>query len=69
MTASKPWEVVETEKGDVHVVPLNDKKEHTLLTDCSCGPRIDVEGAKLIIVHNAWDWREIVEEAAQIGGE
>jgi hypothetical protein len=52
---------------DIHVYPLNDLHEH--VTDgpgCPCEPRVDVEGATLIYIHNAFDHREIVEEAVRI---
>ena len=52
---------------DIHVYPLNDLQEHiTTGTDCLCSPRIEVIGATLIIVHNSWDHREIVEQAIEI---
>lgn len=52
---------------DVHVYPLNDLREH--ITDgpgCPCEPCVRVVGANLIYVHNAWDHREIVEQAITI---
>jgi hypothetical protein len=52
---------------DVHVYPLNDHWEHILDgTECPCEPRVETEGSTLIIVHNAWDHREIVEQAIDI---
>ena len=48
---------------DIHVYPINDKKEHILIgNNCDCKPRIEIEGAKMLIIHNAWDFREIAEE-------
>jgi hypothetical protein len=48
---------------DIHVYPVNDKYEHVLLgADCPCQPEVKLVGATLIIVHNAWDFREIAEE-------
>ena len=48
---------------DVHTYPLNDKQEHILIgTDCPCEPRVAVHGANLIIMHNSFDHREIIEE-------
>ena len=52
---------------DIHVYPVNDLRDH--ITDapgCPCEPRIEVEGATLIYVHNAWDYREIVEQAVGV---
>jgi hypothetical protein len=53
--------------NDIHVYPLNDLREH--ITDgpsCPCEPRVELEGAALIYIHNAWDHREIVEQAIDI---
>ena len=53
--------------GDIHVYPLNDLREHiTNGPGCPCEARVDLEGATLIYVHNAWDHREIVEQAIDI---
>jgi hypothetical protein len=53
--------------NDIHVYPLNDLQEHVVDgPGCPCEPRIEVEGAVLIYIHNAWDHREIVEEAIRI---
>ena len=52
---------------DIHVYPVNDLREH--ITDepgCLCDPEIRVEGATLIYIHNAFDHREIVEQAIDI---
>jgi hypothetical protein len=52
---------------DIHVYPVNDLREH--ITDgpgCPCEPEIEVVGAALIYIYNAWDYREIVEQAIDI---
>lgn len=46
---------------DIHVVPLDDLKEHTLSADCECDPIVQVAGARLIYIHNSWDHREFFE--------
>jgi hypothetical protein len=52
---------------DVHIYPLNDHWCHILDgTECPCEPTINPEGGTLIIVHNSFDHREIVEEAIRI---
>ena len=52
---------------DIHVYPVNDKYEHTLEgKDCMCVPRVELEGATLIIIHNSYDGREVIEEARGI---
>ena len=50
--------------NDIHVLPVNDIKPHKNTgTDCPCNPTIEVVGADLIIIHNAWDHREVFEQA------
>jgi hypothetical protein len=53
--------------NDVHAYPLNDLREHLLVgVSCPCIPSVTLEGATLIVTHNAFDHREIVEEAMRI---
>lgn len=48
-----------------HIFPINDEQEHDLeSTLCLCSPSIDWELS--LVVHHAFDHREIVEEAQQI---
>jgi len=43
-----------------HIYPINDKREHDINTlYCDCEPRIDWENN--MVIHNAWDMREIEE--------
>jgi len=57
-------------QNDTHVYPVDDASEHVLEgTDCPCNPVIEVHGANLLIIHNAWDHREIIEEAIDIMNE
>lgn len=62
----KSWENVKEDKTDwLHVVPVEDTHPHN--TDsfaCSCNPHQD--GEYEIIIHNAFDGREAVEEAESI---
>jgi len=52
---------------DYHVYPVNDLKEHNLEgTDCPCEPTIEISGAALIIIHNAFDFRDLAEELNDI---
>lgn len=61
----------------LHVLPINDEKEHTETTDCHCGPRVewsDPDTGEIyangpLVIHNAFDCREIVEEAERIKRE
>ena len=49
---------------DIHVMPVNDLMEHTNDdSECPCKPKVIVEGANLIYVHNSWDKRELTEQA------
>lgn len=49
---------------DVHVVPLNDLREHVDSRWCPCHPSLAaaVEGPGIVVVHNAWDCRELTEQ-------
>lgn len=60
------WVLGEDYSGDIHVLPLGELEEHGTDSGCICGPRVDIEGAHLVIVHNSFDHREIVEEAINI---
>jgi hypothetical protein len=62
----KVWQSYTMTNGDVHVIPLNDRYGHLLENECGCNPEFRVEGSGLVIVHNAWDHREIVEQAIRI---
>jgi hypothetical protein len=55
------WQVVESETGDRDVLPLGEEHDRGAL--CSCEPRVDIVGAVLVVIHNSFDHREIVEEA------
>lgn len=50
----------------IHVLPVNDLKEHTEDTTCECGPTVIQEDGELIVVHNAFDGREGLEMAQEI---
>jgi hypothetical protein len=54
-------------ENDIHVMPENDLREH-VFNNCPCNPRIEVEGADLIYVHNSWDGREYVEQVEDLLG-
>jgi hypothetical protein len=54
------------EENVVHVVPINDLREHSIDArfPCECLPEEQfVEGGGVVIVHNSWDGREITERA------
>jgi hypothetical protein len=45
-----------------HVLPISDLKEHTEETTCECHPRIIFENGNMIIIHNAFDCRDLKEQ-------
>lgn len=46
-----------------HVLPVNDLKEHEESENCNCGPETEYYENGMVIIHNSYDGREIVEEA------
>lgn len=51
----------------IHVYPINDEREHeTTGTMCWCEPTLDIESGGMIILHNAADCRELIEQAEEI---
>lgn len=44
-----------------HIIPLNDLEEHEELTTCKCCPSVEFENGNMIVIHNAFDSREILE--------
>jgi len=53
------------DKKFIHVYPVNDIKEHDPEgTQCPCCPEVD--WIDMIVTHNAFDCREVTEEAEKI---
>jgi hypothetical protein len=46
----------------IHVLPVNDLREHVETVDCWCGPSVD-DG---VCVHNAMDEREKFESGQRL---
>jgi hypothetical protein len=48
---------------DVHVLPVNDLREHEESRDCWCEPRVEADSdwTAALIVHHSLDGRELVE--------
>lgn len=45
--------------GDLHVYPIDDLFPHNEADcDCPCDPEVEVVGASLLIIHNAYDGRD-----------
>ena len=49
-------------RGWVHVMPIEDSKEHKMCIDCHCEPTVDFN--IFLVTHNAYDFRD-AEEFAQ----
>lgn len=47
----------------IHVIPLNDSKDHQQSAACKCQPSIEEDGR--LVIHNAWDFREADEPERQ----
>lgn len=46
------WEIIETDYGDLHVMPLGDSRPHTAGGQCWCCPRQDDHDG-YVIIHDA----------------
>jgi len=46
----------------IHVLPINDLKEHAELTTCECCPSVKFEDGEILIIHNSFDGRELIEK-------
>ena len=49
-----------------HILPNNDLEEHEETTTCKCEPRIEIINGEMLIIHNAFDQREIIEQVEEI---
>mgnify|MGYP003402519020 FL=1 len=43
----------------IHIIPINDLREHEELTTCDCSPKVEFENGEMIIIHNSFDGREL----------
>lgn len=57
----------------IHVLPINDEREHEETTMCWCGPHVewsdhetDEAYSEGLVIHNSADGRELVEQAEEI---
>jgi len=50
----------------IHVIPLNDSEEHFLDIECSCLPRLTSRYNDIIVIHKAFDARDVIEQAEKI---
>lgn len=45
----------------IHILPINDLKEHEESSTCECSPTLEIENGEMIFIHNSYDGRELVE--------
>ncbi len=57
---AKDWEIIE-EAHEVHVMPVDDDRQHPLSTECPCNPRVDWSNVHAVVTHNSFDHREYFE--------
>jgi len=44
------------------VMPIDDMGEHDMLsTECACMPAVEIVNDRLLITHNAFDFRDVAE--------
>lgn len=49
----------------IHVVPVDDLRDHAETVDCWCCPTVEIAGAGCMVVHNSMDGREDFETGAR----
>lgn len=45
----------------INVLPINDLMEHIEDSTCKCNPKVVFENGEMIVIHNSYDKRELVE--------
>lgn len=46
-----------------HILPINDLKEHQEESTCECEPKSEIlDSGDILIIHNSYDGREIIEQ-------
>lgn len=50
----------------IHVLPVNDIEDHEEFSTCKCEPKVIIENGEMIIIHNSFDYREIIEQTREI---
>lgn len=46
----------------IHIIPVNDLKDHIEETTCGCLPSVIFEEGEMLIIHNSYDKRELIEK-------
>lgn len=49
-----------------HITPENDTYKHDESQDCICDPKVEVINNNIVVIHNAFDRREIIEEFNEV---
>jgi len=53
-----------------HITPTDDKKAHKEEgTLCECEPKVKIENGEMIVIHNAFDYREMIEQTKEVLNE
>jgi hypothetical protein len=50
----------------IHIIPENDSQPHEELTTCHCHPRVDFTQGVMVVIHNSFDGRELLEQAQDL---
>ena len=51
----------------IHILPLNDLKDHKESEFCDCDPEVEVQhNGDVLYIHNSFDGREAVEMANDV---
>lgn len=51
----------------IHILPINDLEPHDEEgTTCKCEPRVEFAEGGMLVIHNAFDNREIIEQVIKI---
>ncbi|MCK4500888.1 hypothetical protein KAU11_10335 [Candidatus Babeliales bacterium] len=48
-------------KTPIHIMPVNDIRPHTEKMTCNCKPKVESRNKTMLVIHNAYDGREIRE--------
>jgi len=55
-TKTDPW----------NIMPTDEQEEHSFDTTCKCHPKVIEENGQMIVIHNSFDCREIIEQVKEI---
>jgi hypothetical protein len=49
-------------RGDIHVLPIHDLREHEDTRTCWCQPTLRQESGAMMVIHQSADGRELIEK-------